>query len=425
MTSLAAQAQDLLRQGRISEAESAFARVLETSPGHVEALNVLALSAMRRGQPRHALELLQRAVQSDSQDAVSRHHLGRALDAAGDAAAALAAHESAVRLRPDFSVGRLYWADSLERAQRIDQAVIQYVRALEDAQKAGRWLTPDSTPPALRPLIEHAVVMVRQHRNLAFSRLFEPLVDRFGGDSLTRIAHALRIYFNQEAAVSSDPRQRPTFLFLPGLPATPYFDRTLFPWIRDFEHETANIQAELRKVLPHPEGSERVFTSEALEQENLRGSGAAPSWTGYYFYRHGERRDDNCAACPDTARALEPLPLSRVRGHGPEVLYSVFTPGTHLLPHRGVTNTRVVGHLPLIIPEDCALNVGGELHPWVEGRTVVFDDTYEHEAWNRSTSTRVVLIFDLWNPYLTEVERVALADLIAAIGDFRETVERA
>ena len=425
MTSLAAQAQDLLRQGRISEAESAFARVLETVPDHVEALNVLAMSAMRRGQPRRALELLQRAVQSDSQDALSRHHLGRALDAAGDAAAALAAHESAVRLRPDFSVGRLYWAEALERAQHLDQAVIQYVRALEDAQKAGRWLSPDTTPPVLRPLIEHAVVMVRQHRNLAFSRLFEPLVHRFGGDSLTRIAQTLRIYFKQETAVSSDPRQCPTFLFMPGLPATPYFDRALFPWIEDFEHETANIQTELRTVMPRPEGSERVFTSEALEKENLRGSGAPPSWTGYYFYRHGERRDDNCTACPATARALDPLPLSRVRGHGPEVLFSVFTPGTHLLPHRGVTNTRVVGHLPLIIPEDCALSVGGELHAWAEGRTVVFDDTYEHEAWNRSSSTRVVLIFDLWNPYLTDIERLAFADLIAAIGDFRETVERA
>jgi aspartate beta-hydroxylase len=425
MTSLAAQAQDLLRQGRISEAESAFARVLETVPDHVEALNVLALSAMRRGQPRRALELLQRAVQSDSQDALSQHHLGRALDASGDAAAALAAHESAVRLRPDFSVGRLYWADSLERAQHIDQAVIQYVRALEDAQKAGRWLSPDTTPPVLRPLIEHAVVLVRQHRNQAFSRLFEPLVDRFGADSLTRIAQTLRVYFKQETAVSSDQRQRPTFMFMPGLPATPYFDRALFPWIKDFEHETVNIQAELRALLPHPEGSERVFTSEALEKENLRGAGAPPSWTGYYFYRHGERRDDNCAACPATARALDPLPLARVRGHGPEVLFSVFTPGTHLLPHRGVTNTRVVGHLPLIIPEDCALNVGGELHAWTEGRAVVFDDTYEHEAWNRSTGTRVVLIFDLWNPYLTDIERLAFADLIAAIGDFRETVEKA
>ncbi len=415
----------MLRQGRIPEAESAFARLLESSPDHIEALNVVALAALRRGQLPRALELLQRAAQLDPKDAVTLHHLGRVLDAVGDAAAALSAHEGAVRLRPDFSVARLHWAQALERAQNLDPAVIQYARALEDAQRGGRWLTPDSTPPGLRPLIEHAVLTVRRHRNQVFAGLFEPLVQRFGVDSLSRVARTLRVYFKQETAESTDPRQRPTFMFMPGLPAVPYFDRSLFPWMEDFESRTADIQAELHRVLPRPQGSEKVFNSEELEQANLRSTREPPSWTGYYFYRHGERREDNSATCPKTAAALLPLPLSRVRGHGPEVLYSVFTPGTHLLPHRGVTNTRVVGHLPLIIPEDCALKVGGEVHAWVEGRAVVFDDTYEHEAWNRSASTRVVLIFDLWNPYLTEIERLAFADLISAIGDFRETVEKA
>jgi aspartate beta-hydroxylase len=107
------------------------------------------------------------------------------------------------------------------------------------------------------------------------------------------------------------------------------------------------------------------------------------------------------------------------------VLYSVFTPGTHLLPHKGVTNTRLVGHLPLIIPDDCALSVGGEVHVWKPGKVVVFDDTYEHEAWNRSGQTRVVMIFDVWHPHLTEAERVAVTDLVGAIGDFRKAVETA
>jgi aspartate beta-hydroxylase len=68
--------------------------------------------------------------------------------------------------------------------------------------------------------------------------------------------------------------------------------------------------------------------------------------------------------------------------------------------------------------------VGGEIHEWAYGRAVVFDDTYEHEAWNRSAKTRVVLIFDLWHPDLSSVEIAALSDLIANIGDFRETVDR-
>jgi aspartate beta-hydroxylase len=179
------------------------------------------------------------------------------------------------------------------------------------------------------------------------------------------------------------------------------------------------------RLLPSEQGRERVFTSEELEKQNLRGLDTPPSWTGYYFYRHGERRADNCESCPRTAAALEDVPLARVPGHAPEVLFSVFTPGTHLLPHRGVTNTRLVAHLPLMVPENCALGVGGEVHHWREGRVVVFDDTYEHEAWNRSAKTRVVLIFDVWNPYLIEAERAAVALLVAGIGEFRASVERA
>jgi aspartate beta-hydroxylase len=107
------------------------------------------------------------------------------------------------------------------------------------------------------------------------------------------------------------------------------------------------------------------------------------------------------------------------------VLFSVFTPGTHLLAHRGVTNTRSVGHLPLVVPPDCALKVGGEEHAWREGEVVVFDDTYEHEAWNRSEQLRVVLIFDIWNPHMSEVERLATQRLVEGIGEFREATAQA
>jgi aspartate beta-hydroxylase len=79
----------------------------------------------------------------------------------------------------------------------------------------------------------------------------------------------------------------------------------------------------------------------------------------------------------------------------------------------------------LLVPEDCALNVGGEIHAWREGQVVVFDDTFEHEAWNRSGQTRVVLIFDLWNPHLTQAEQAAVGEIVEAIGDFRKSAESA
>lgn len=419
----ATEAQQLLRQGRVEEAERAFRSILERDPVNVEALNIVGLIALRNDDVPQALELLERAAARDPVEPLTQHNLGLAREAGGDLAGAIACHQRAVQLTPEFHVARLHLGRILELAGRADEAATQYARALQDAQSQGRWLNPDSTPPQLRGTVEHAVLFVRTQRRSAFARLFDPLRARFGAESMRRVEKALRIYFNEEQPAYPDPRQQPTFFYFPDLPTPAYFDRALFPWIPELEARTDDIRRELLALLPSDRGRERVFTTDELEQHNLRGLDVPPSWNGYYFYRHGERRADNCAACPVTAAALEKLPLARIREHGPEVLYSVFTPGTHLLPHRGVTNTRLVSHLPLLVPEDCAINVGGELHHWQEGRVVVFDDTFEHEAWNRSKKTRVVMIYDIWNPYLDDAERAAITDLVADIGDFRQSVE--
>jgi len=424
MTTLT-EAQRLLREGRVREAERACEAVLERSPDDIEALNVVALASVRDGKPFRAVALLERATRLDPGNPVSFHHLGRAQETMGNLLAAVTALAEAIRLKPDFYLSRLHYASMLERTGEADRSLFQFARALNDAQAQGRWLNPETTQPGLKQLVEHAVRTVRGRRLEMLSAITETLAARYGRDSMTRVEKCLRVYLNEEQAVHADLRQQPSFLYFPDLPTTAYFDRSLFRWIPAFEAQTDAIREELQRLLPSAQGRERVFTADDVEQQNLRGQGAPPTWNGYYFYRHGVRRDDNCAACPVTSAALDRLPLSRVREHGPEVLFSVFTAGTHLLPHRGVTNTRLVGHLPLVVPDDCALNVGGEIHAWQEGRVVVFDDTFEHEAWNRSPQTRVVLIFDLWNPYLTDAEQAAVRDIVEAIGDFRKAMEQA
>jgi aspartate beta-hydroxylase len=418
-------AQALLQQGRLDEAERAARQSLQHEARDVEALNVLGLVALRRGQLVRAQQLLESAIGIDPDHPLARHYLGRVHDASGNVEAAVAAHGAALALAPAMFIIRLHYGFALERAGRHEQAAIQYFRATSDARAQGRWLNAETTAPALRPMVEHAVLMVRKTARARYAMVLEPLRQQFGADSLERVEQCLRIYFNEQAPVYPDARQRPTFLYFPGLPPAPYLDRSLFPWIEALEAHTEAIREELLRLLASDAGRERVFTNESLEQRNLRGLKSPPSWNGYYFYRYGERREENCVACPVTTGTLDLLPLCHVHEHGPEVLFSVFTAGTHLLPHRGVTNTRLVGHLPLLVPPDCALNVGGEMHEWQEGRAIVFDDTYEHEAWNRSDRTRVVLIFDIWNPHLTEVERAAIELLVPAIGAFRKAAEAA
>jgi hypothetical protein len=148
----------------------------------------------------------------------------------------------------------------------------------------------------------------------------------------------------------------------------------------------------------------------------LTGDGPRPAWEAFFFYRHGKRYDKNHERCPRTSEVLESIELCRIADEAPEILFSVLTPGTHIQPHYGVTNTRLVMHLPLVVPPDCALNLidAGE-HHWKEGELMMFDDTFKHEAWNRSSSTRIILLMDCWNPHLTAVEKAAVKQMIETI----------
>jgi aspartyl/asparaginyl beta-hydroxylase (cupin superfamily) len=99
-------------------------------------------------------------------------------------------------------------------------------------------------------------------------------------------------------------------------------------------------------------------------------------------------------------------------------MFSLLKPRTRIPPHHGVTNVRLVTHLPLIIPAGCGFRVGNDTRQWIPGKAWVFDDTIEHEAWNDSDKLRVVLIFDIWHPHLTAAERVMVTALTAGLNAF-------
>ena len=105
-------------------------------------------------------------------------------------------------------------------------------------------------------------------------------------------------------------------------------------------------------------------------------------------------------------------------GYAPTVLFSILSPKTHIPPHSSVTNARLVVHLPLIAPENCRFRVGNETRDWHYGKAWVFDDTIEHEAWNDSDHLRVIMMIDIWNPYLTAAERDLVSVLLKTEQDW-------
>jgi aspartate beta-hydroxylase len=191
--------------------------------------------------------------------------------------------------------------------------------------------------------------------------------------------------------------RRPGLLY-PDLPSRPWHDPSDFPLVAYLESHFDEIRAELLAL------SASRFHSES---ERI---GRTGDWDVAFLYERGRRRDEVCAACPVTTRGIEThrtvrtmaglIYVSRMRAH------------THIDAHRGPTNVRVRCHLGIDVPDgDCAIRVGHDTRHWTEGRCLVFDDHFEHEAWNHSDTDRVVLIVDLWHPGLSDTEVMLLEGL--------------
>lgn len=401
-------------------AEAAFARVLALDPASVDAHVGLADIAAARGAHAIALAHRQQACRLRPTDADLLVALGVTSLRCGFVDEAAMAWQFAAQVAPSHSLAHLQLGQLYEQQGRADDATRSYFRAITSAQLEGQWLDAATIPPALADVIAHAMANVHAGRVRILAALIDPLVERFGPDAMQRVRRCLMGYLQTEPVAPADARQQPRFLYFPGLDDRPYLPRDGFPWFDALEAATDSIRAEALQALSTPGAATPFlqFGSDDRIEDYLAGSNAPPRWDAVFFYRHGEHYPQTAARCPATAAALETLPLLRIPGHAPEVCFSVLAPGTHILPHHGVTNIRSVVHLPLVVPSGCALTVGGERHAWQEGQCVAFDDTWLHEAINPSDKTRVILLMDAWNPGLREEERLAVTALIEGIGEF-------
>lgn len=406
--------------GAWQEAEARFRSLLAAAPDDQEALNVLGTCALMHGRLAEARWLLEQALRVDPRDGSARKNLGLLYLQLGDLDRARAVLAQAVADDPRHVVALLYLGVLEERAGRGAAALAHYTAALVIAGERGLWLDDADTPAGLVGPVARARSVVRAHRAAIADRVLAPLRERHGAAALARVARCVDNLLGRDTTRPASPRQRPKFLYFPGLPETPFLARDLFPWAEALEAQWERIRDEMLEVLEAPAALIPFLGTPppGAKSSCLDATGAGPArWDGVFFHRHGRRHDDNCARCPATVAALEAAPLVHVAGHAPETLFSVLGPGSHILPHTGVTNTRAVTHLPLVVPPGCALRVGDEEHAWRPGRCISFDDTFEHEAWNRSDRIRVILLFDVWNPHLEPVEREAIAAFVGALGD--------
>ncbi|MGH8413120.1 MAG: aspartyl/asparaginyl beta-hydroxylase domain-containing protein [Gammaproteobacteria bacterium] len=420
--SLVEDANKCVQTGQLQQAAHIYARLLKQEPGNPDALNFFGTQALTAGQFSRSLDFFQRAISAHPDDAALHKNLGLAYRAQGALDQALAAFDAALKIKPDYPVALLQKSAVLEQLGRRKEAINGYLVALSRAGDIGLMAQRESLPAGLRQLIDHAIAVVQQARGEYLTEMLAPLRAKHGAADFTRVDRCLSIYLGKEPMGKGDPLQRCTFMTFPDIPAHAWFKRERFPWLAEIEKHTDEIRAELLGVLRGEEGF-RPFIEMARNHPGTKyweSLNYSPNWNAFFFYRDGRRFDENCKRCPVTASLLDSLPLNRVAEHSPETFFSVLKPGAHIPPHTGVINTRLVVHLPLIIPPDCGIRVGAETRGWQEGECIVFDDTFEHEAWNKSNQTRVVLIFDIWNPYLTGVEREAMRIVVEELGHFSQ-----
>ena len=381
-------------------------KVIEQSASSSSAMALLqeGYSALRAGDPRRARTALDRVVQMAPRDLNGLYGLAVACLALKDQPAKLAALDQLLAVDPGNMRALIMKGDHYADLGDDRAASAFYGEALAVA--------PPDLPPDLMREAQRAHAM-QQRYAAAFEQRLRTALEAEGVDQASgRFLRSVDILTGRRRPYMQEPR---TFLFA-ELPQIQFYEREQFPWMGDLEAATGEIRDELRAVM-----ADSANFAPYVEGEKDRPGGdyhgmlGNADWSSFYLWKDGAPVEANAARCPRTMQALDKAPLSLTPGRTPSVLFSMLKPGARIPPHTGMVNTRLICHLPLIVPPGCGLRVGNDTREWAEGKAWAFDDTIEHEAWNNSGQTRVILLFDIWRPELTEDERRLVNAMFAAI----------
>ena len=404
---IAARAELAERMGAQSDAQVLWRELATKAPGHPRVLLRQARAQIQARNPGAAIEILRSAIAANPNDPELLLEQALALRLMGDVAGALAAVAAALVLDPYNFLALLSKASLLEQAGKKKAAA----RAYRDALKTA----PARPLPSFEAPLARAKEAVARDAEAAAEHLRHEtaaLRAQFASEDLSRFEESLEIFAGTKKAFVHDP-----ILFnFSKLPALTFFDRAHFPWFERLEAATGVFQRELDAVLREDWARFRPYIqlpagAPVNQWEDLNHS---KDWSTFFLWEDGRRNDENCRRCPESAAVLQTLPMADQPGFSPTAMFSVLQPRTAIPPHTGSTNVRLICHLPLILPGKCRFRVGNDVREWRMGEAFVFDDSIEHEAWNDSDEVRVVLIFDVWNPLLSEAERAMVGALLSA-----------
>ncbi len=356
-------------EGRLDEAETHYAKSTELKPDSDFVHFELGTCQERRGDLNNALHSYLTALKIHPRNA--RHYLyaGYVLDE-------LDRHEEALQL---WSIG-----------SDID-LILQYAHRQNG-------ISEEIKVRSLR-----ADVALREH----FTQLHTASVS----DEIPRVKNAVWAQTNPTPVEFKRPDQKPQFFYISDLPAIPVFEN--LDWMAGMEASWEDIRDEYLAA-QNEVSSSPYLNGIPVSGEKWEALKTNNTWTSVHLYKEAVLQDGIEERFPETLAALKKVPVVKVNGEPLVAFFSVLSAGTHIPPHYGLANTRLTVHLPLIVPPECAVRVSDQVCHHQPGKIIAFDDSFEHEAWNRSDETRVVLIFEAWVPDLSEGEREAISTAFEA-----------
>jgi aspartate beta-hydroxylase len=402
--------------GRVQEADRLVRQAEAEAPRHPLVLNERARRLLLAGDAAGAYAKLVQAASEEPGHASIWLNLAAALRGLKRAEEEMAAIDKVLALEPRNLRAMLQKA-SLQELQGKPRAAAMTYRFVLQSVPSGAL-----PPQSLRPVFQYAMQFVaandRELEAFLESRL-QGLRERFKDEPLERFERCLETLLRKKPVY----RPQPSFMYFPRLPALEFYERNDFPWLDSIEAATDDIRAELINVLQEGPSvlTPYVDIPQGMPLDQWRELNQSRRWGVYYLWQEGVAIPDHIARFPRTVAALEAWPRCEVPGCSPTAVFSILDAKTRIPAHTGVSNTRLIVHLPLIVPPGCGFRVGAERCEWHPGKAFVFDDTFEHEAWNDSDVPRAVLILDIWSPHLSTAERELVSRVSGDVSEFYGT----
>jgi len=406
---------EAMQAGRQQDALNAWARIVSLQPDHAVGLTQLGQAAFKQGDFEAARTAFQRAVNADGSNPRQWVNLALACQQLKDEGAEEAALFQALVVDPYDLLALVLRGSLYERQGKQHLAASAFGAAAAVSPPLER------LSPELRPAVTHAMNFREQHyRSLGsfVDQQLEPHFKDCGPAGLERFRLSVDILLGRKQRFDAQPMR----YFMPQLPVVEFFERSTLPWLDQVEAQTEAIRDEFLAVLRAQEqGADfEPYITYAADQPvaQWKELNHSPNWSVLHLVKEGKPVAENVSRCPQTMATWQATPWPEQAGRTPVAMFSLLKPRTHIPPHAGASNCRLVTHLPLIVPPGCKFRVGNTTREWVPGKAWVFDDTIEHEARNDSDQLRVLFIFDTWHPMVTAEERRMITALNSALNSF-------